>query len=48
MKNLPESDKKNEVIYINIDHLKQGKYELKILLKNKVLKSVSFQKNEKT
>ena len=32
----------NEKIYLNIDHLKKGQYELHILLKNKVIKSVTI------
>lgn len=44
MKNSLESNKKDDVIYMSIDHLKQGKYELKILLKNKVLKTIKILK----
>ena len=32
------------IIYLSIDHLKQGKYELSITLKNKVIKSLNFEK----
>ncbi|AFL82509.1 hypothetical protein Aeqsu_3071 [Aequorivita sublithincola DSM 14238] len=44
MKNSLEKNKKDDVIYMSIDHLKQGKYELKILLDNKVLKTIKFLK----
>jgi len=33
---------KTEKIYLSIDHLKKGQYELNILLKNKVIKSVKI------
>ncbi len=29
-------------IYISIDHLKKGQYELRILLNNKIIKSVTI------
>lgn len=44
MKNSLESNKKDDVIYMSIDHLKQGNYELKILLKNKVMKTIKILK----
>jgi hypothetical protein len=44
MKNPSNSIKKDDVIYMSIDHLKQGKYELKILLNNKVMKSIKILK----
>ncbi|SRX56076.1 hypothetical protein [Aequorivita sp. CIP111184] len=44
MKNSLDSNKKDDVIYMSIDHLKQGKYELKILLNNKVMKSIKILK----
>jgi len=44
MKNSPNSEKKEDVIYMSIDHLRQGKYELKILLNNKVMKSIKILK----
>lgn len=44
MKNSPDSNKNDDVIYMSIDHLKQGKYELKILLNNKVMKSIKISK----
>ena len=42
MKNFSSSQKEEEddKIYLNIDHLKKGQYVLKILLNNKVIKSV--------
>jgi len=46
MKNIPDNAKKDDVIYMSIDHLKEGKYELKILLNNKVVKTVKIQKNK--
>lgn len=33
---------KTDKIYLNIDHLKNGQYELQILLNNKVVKSVTI------
>ena len=33
---------KQDKIYLNIDHLKDGQYELQILLKNKIIKSVTI------
>jgi len=44
MKNSPNKNKKEDVIYMSIDHLKQGNYELKILLDNKVMKSIKILK----
>jgi len=44
MKNSLENNKKDDVIYMSIDHLKEGSYELKILLKNKVMKTVKILK----
>ena len=38
-----ENGKKN-IIYLSIDHLKQGTYNLRITLKNKVIKSLFFKK----
>ena len=36
--------KKAENIYINIDHLKNGEYFIKIVLKNSVVKSIKINK----
>jgi hypothetical protein len=44
MKNSTDTNKKEDVIYMSIDHLKQGNYELKILLKNKVMKTIKILK----
>ena len=33
-------------IYLNIDSLKDGSYELKILHKNKIIKKTTFKKQE--
>ncbi|WP_193392791.1 hypothetical protein [Aequorivita aquimaris] len=44
MKNSTDTNKKDDVIYMSIDHLKQGNYELKILLKNKVMKTIKILK----
>jgi len=44
MKNSLDTEKKDDVIYLSIDHLKEGKYELKILLKNQVVKSIKIHK----
>lgn len=46
MKNSLDSDKKDNVIYMSIDHLRQGNYELRILLNNKVMKTIKIFKNE--
>jgi len=35
---------KKEVIYLSIDHLKQGRYHLKIIENNKVIKSFKLLK----
>jgi hypothetical protein len=43
-KNKISQELKSDKIYLNIDHLKNGQYELKILLKNKVIKSVIITK----
>lgn len=32
------------IIYLSIDHLKRGRYNLRITLKNKVIKSLFFKK----
>ncbi len=40
MKSYANSPKKSEKIYLSIDHLKDGHYELEILLKNKVVMSI--------
>ncbi|MCX7551849.1 hypothetical protein [Xanthomarina sp. F2636L] len=44
MKSHPSNPKNDEddKIYLNIDHLKEGHYELQILLNNKVIKSVKI------
>ncbi|WP_347374483.1 hypothetical protein [Aequorivita sp. Q41] len=42
MENSLDDNKKTDVIYMSIDHLKQGNYELKILLQNRVVKSVKI------
>ncbi|MFL0354728.1 hypothetical protein [Xanthomarina sp. GH4-25] len=43
MKSISNSQKEeDDKIYLNIDHLKNGQYELKILLNNKVIKSVKI------
>lgn len=34
-------------IYLNINHLKDGSYVLKIIYKNKVIKKTKFNKKEK-
>ena len=34
--------KTNEKIYLSIDHLKKGTYNLNILLKNKIIKTIQF------
>lgn len=44
MKSYTNSPKKNEKIYLNIDHLKTGRYELEILLNNKVVKTIEIVK----
>ncbi|MDN3666151.1 hypothetical protein ACFFU1_04515 [Algibacter miyuki] len=38
-----ETDRqKNQSIYLSIDHLQAGDYQLNITLKNKVLKTIPF------
>ena len=32
----------SDKIYLNIDHLKAGRYELQILLNNKVIKTITI------
>ncbi|MBB6681291.1 hypothetical protein H4O20_07530 [Aequorivita sp. 609] len=44
MKTPIQDDKKVDEVYMSIDHLKVGSYVLKILNKNKVIKSIKFQK----
>ena len=39
--NMPENQ-----IYLNIDSLKDGTYELKIVYKNKVIKKTTFKKQK--
>ena len=39
-----ENGNKN-IIYLSIDHLKKGTYSLRITLKNKVIKSLFFKKD---
>ena len=36
---------KNEDIYISLDHLKNGKYNLKLLSENKVFKVIKIKKH---
>ncbi len=33
---------KDEKIYLSIDHLKKGTYQLNILLKNEIIKKIKF------
>ncbi len=35
---------KKEKIYLSIDHLKKGQYELEILLNNKIIKTIKISK----
>ncbi|PWK19673.1 hypothetical protein [Xanthomarina spongicola] len=44
MKNHTENHKKEDKIYLSIDHLKEGQYQLNILLKDKVVKSIKINK----
>lgn len=41
MNNSPDLSK-DEKIYLSIDHLKKGTYQLTILLKNKVVKTITI------
>ncbi len=34
--------KKDETIYLSIDHLKEGSYKLNLLLKNEIIKTIKF------
>lgn len=38
-----ENPEKNK-IFLNVDHLKKGTYELNILLKNKIIKTVTLKR----
>lgn len=42
MKSYSNSPRKNDKIYLSINHLKKGHYELEILLNNKVVMSVKI------
>ncbi|MDO6759113.1 hypothetical protein Q4566_02780 [Tamlana sp. 2_MG-2023] len=44
MDNKANEAEKEVVIFMSIDHLKKGNYELKILLNNEVVKSVKITK----
>ena len=44
-KDQKQSKTKKEKIYLNIDHLEKGEYELDILLDNKVVKSVKIERS---
>lgn len=46
MKGIIESQNKEDKIYLSIDHLKKGKYQLNILLNNKVMKSIKINKQK--
>ena len=39
---LKENNTQKEIIYLSIDHLKKGTYNLRITLKEKVIKSILF------
>ena len=47
---MPENDvfedgkNKKNIVYLNIDHLKQGAYNLRITLHEKIIKSIFFDK----
>ena len=41
-KKMEQTASKEEVIYLAIDHLKRGTYQLKVLLRNKVIKTVTI------
>ncbi len=38
------SDTKDSKIYISIDHLKHGMYQLHLMCKDKIIKTVKFKK----
>ncbi len=42
MKIETDKSKRDEIIYLSIDHLKKGQYELRILLNNNVVKTVKI------
>jgi hypothetical protein len=42
---IDKQDSDKSVIYLSIDHLKQGKYKLRLTLKNKVVKSLVFKRD---
>jgi len=39
-----DNNKESSAIYISIDHLKDGIYQLHILYENEIIKSVKFRK----
>jgi len=39
-----DPEDKTSRIYINVDHLKQGEYQLHLMCKDKVIKTISFNK----
>lgn len=41
----PKENTVDNKIFLSLDHLKRGTYELNILLKNKVIKTVKINKN---
>jgi len=43
-KNTRNSGDKSSRIYISIDHLKQGAYQLHLTCKEKIIKSITFKK----
>ncbi len=40
-----ENKTENRDIYVSVDHLKKGKYTIKLLLNNKVIRAMKFKKN---
>ena len=41
-----QKTKSDEKIYLSIDYLKKGNYKLHLLLKNEIVKSINFNKQE--
>lgn len=44
MKSNTKNHKNEDIIYLSIDHLKKGKYQLQVLLENKIVKSIKINK----
>jgi len=43
-KSTKDSEDKSSRIYISVDHLKQGMYQLHLMCKEKIIKTITFKK----